>query len=94
MKGLSKKRILLVEVPYLFLVNIFDIINTFVEDNLIVVSITYIIIFSLIFGIGCYKFLNVLLFSYKFEDNKIIKGKIKKPEKVKNVDLAFDTIVF
>lgn len=80
-------------VPYLFLSSFFDIASAFILDNLVVVASISTMIFALIFGIGLYKFLNTLLYSYKFEDNKIIKGKIISPDKVKGINLAFDTIM-
>lgn len=79
--------------PYLFLNYFFDIVSTFISDNLTVIMVIPTMIFALIFGIGFYNFFNTLLYSYKFEDNKIIKGKIISPEKVKDTDLAFDTII-
>ena len=80
-------------VPYLFLSYFFDIASAFILDNLAVIMGISTMIFALIFGIGLYKFLNTLLCSYKFEDNKIIKGKIISPDKVNGIDLAFDTIM-
>ncbi len=84
---------LFVIVPYLFLSDFFDIVSAFILDNLGIVMVTYIIIFALIFGIGLYKFLITPLYSYKFEDNKIIKGRIINSEKIKGKDLAFDAIM-
>lgn len=84
---------LFAEVPYLCLCSIFDIESAFVLDNLSVILCAFTILFALIFGVGLYKFLNTLLYSYKFENNQIIKGKIINPEKVKGIDLAFDTIM-
>lgn len=82
---------LFVIIFHLMLCSILNVESTFISDNSILTASIPVVIFSIIFGIGFYKFLNMLLHSYKFEDNKIIKGRIINSDKVKGTDLAFDT---
>ncbi len=78
---------------HLILCYLFDVKSTFILDNLISVSIITVMIFALIFGIGLYKFFILLLHSYKFENNKIIKGKITKSGAINNKDLIIDAVM-
>lgn len=79
-------------IVHLMLCSILDIESTFISDSFFFEGFV-IIVFALISGIGLYKFLNPLLHSYKFEDNKIIKGRIIKQEKIKGINLALDTAI-
>ncbi len=83
----------LIEIPYLFLSSFFNIVSAFLLDNLVLTLTIPMVIFAFIFGIGLFKFLNTLLISYKFDENKIIKGRIINPKKVKDINLVFDTLV-
>lgn len=75
---------------HLMICSILDVESTFISDSFLFEGFI-IIVFALMAGIGLYKFINYLLHSYKFEDNKIIKGRIIKPKKIKGIDLALDT---
>ena len=72
--------------------SILNITSTFISENFWI-TILLILLFALIFGIGLYNFINSLLYSYKIEDNKIIKGKIMNVDKVKEIDLTLDTLI-
>lgn len=76
---------------HLMLCNILNVESTFISDNSELIGTIPVVIFGIIFGVGLYKFLNMLLYSYKIEDDKIIKGRIISSKRVKGADLAFDT---
>lgn len=66
-----------------------NLVSTFIQDNF-----TFIVFLPIIMYVGLsYQFLQWLMglmTSYKFEDGKIIKGRIQKADKVKGLDLAID----
>lgn len=74
-----------------FMCYFLELVSTFIQDNLI-----FIILLPIIMYIGLsYQFLlwlMSLMTSYKFEDGKIIKGKIQKADKVKGLNLAIDAV--
>lgn len=82
---------LLIFAFHLMLCSILNIESTFISDNFLFEAFV-IIFFSLMFGLGLYKFQNSLLHSYKFENNKIIKGRIINTSKIKDDNLILDTI--
>lgn len=72
-----------------FMCYFLNLVSTFIQDNF-----TFIVFIPIIMYVGLsYKFLQWLMglmTSYKFEDGKIIKGRIQKADKVKGLDLAID----
>lgn len=72
-----------------FMCYFLNLVSTFIQDNLI-----FIVFLPIIMYVGLsYQFLQWLMglmTSYKFEDGKIIKGRIQKANKVKGLDLAID----
>lgn len=72
-----------------FMCYLLELISTFIQDNLI-----FIILLPIIICIGLtYQFLQLimaLMTSYKFENGKIIKGRIQRGDKVKGLNLAID----
>lgn len=68
-----------------------NLVSTFIQDNFTFIVFIPIIMYS---GLS-YQFLQWLrglMTSYKFEDGKIIKGKIQKADKVKGLNLAIDAV--
>ena len=55
---------------------VLDIEYTFLYHYSIIIELALVLIFATIFGVGLTSFLNKLLYSYKLEGKKIIKGKI------------------
>lgn len=73
-----------------FMCSFLNLVSTFIQDN-----ITFIFFIPIIIFIGLsYQILQLLMnlmTSYKFEDGKIIKGRIQKAGNVKGLDLVIDT---
>lgn len=76
---------LLVIVTHILICNILSIESTLISDNILIL-ISIILVFGLIFGIGLYKYLYSQLISYKIENNTIIKGFITKTIKFNDND--------
>lgn len=70
---------------YAFMSSSLDLVG----DHLGIYIFTPAIVF-IILAYQFYQFIQSLLHSYKFKDNKIIKGKIQEVDKVKGTDLAID----
>lgn len=73
-----------------FMCYFLNLVSTWIQDHLI-----FIVLLPMIMFVGLsYQFLQwlmELMTSYKFEDGKIIKGRIQKANKVKGSNLAIDT---
>ncbi len=79
---------LFVYVFHLMICSVLNITSTFISDNATIIITLITLIFALMFGIGLFSFINGLMHSYKFEDGKIIKGRIMNADKVKGIDLT------
>lgn len=83
---------LFVCVFHLMICSILNITSTFISDNdFCMLSLEF--VFALMFGVGLFSFINSLMHSYKFEDNKLIKGRIMNADKVKGLDLTIDSLI-
>lgn len=74
-----------------FMCDFLELVSTFIQDNLLFIIFLPIIIYIVL----SYQFLQWLIglmTSYKFEDGKIIKGRIQKANNVKGLDLAVDAV--
>lgn len=81
--------ILVLAMFHTFMCNYLNLVSTFIQDNFIIFGLLPAIIFIVLsYKIG--QWLLALMCSYKFEDGKIIKGKIQKANKVKGLDLTID----
>lgn len=72
-----------------FMCYFLKLVSTFIQDNFII----FISLPGIMYAGLSYQFLQWsigLMTSYKFEDGKIIKGKIQEADKVKGLDLAID----
>ncbi len=74
---------------HLFLCSLFNVISTMLLDSIILSIIPIIFLIILVF-VKIFPFLNSLLYSYKFEENKIIKGKILSGAITNLNDLAIE----
>ena len=74
---------------HMMLCSVLDVVSTFISDN-IIVNILPIILFSIMFGVGILDFINTLFYSYKIEENKIIKGRIVNVDKINGSSLMVD----
>lgn len=63
-------------------VSVLNITSTFMSEHMILAGLVPIVCFALIFGIGLYHFLNSLLHSYEISNEKIVKGRIMRLNKV------------
>ena len=61
---------------YLLLYNILDLVNGFLFNNMVVIIIAIIITIIILTIFKLYMFLDMVLSSYKFENNQIVKGNI------------------
>lgn len=67
-----------------------NLVSTFIQDNFTIIVFLPIIIY-IVLSYQFFQWLTSLMTSYKFEEGKIIKGKIQKADKVNGVDLVIDT---
>lgn len=77
---------------HLMLCSLLNVVSTVTLDN-ITIFVGLILLFVVISMIKITKFLDTLMSSYKFEDNRIIKGKITNTNEVNGESLVLDTIV-
>ncbi|MCI8271903.1 MAG: hypothetical protein HFG16_06290 [Erysipelotrichaceae bacterium] len=83
----------LVVILHLMFSSIWNVEHTWISDHIIFAMLIPMIIFIAMFGTGLYRFFDMLLHSYKFEGDRIIKGKIIRPDKGKITELAADVAV-
>lgn len=83
----------LVMILHLMLSSIWNAEHTWISDHIIFVVLIPMIVFIVMFGTGLYRFFDMLLHSYKFEGDRIIKGKIVRPNKGKIAEFAADAAV-
>lgn len=76
----------------LMVCDLFNIVSTFLSDTY-VFFILIICFFAIIFGIGYFSFMNSLMYCYKFENGKLIKGKIMDVNKLKGIDLTLNSLM-
>lgn len=67
-----------------------NLVSTFIQDNFTIIVFLPIIIY-IVLSYQFFQWLTSLMTSYKFEEGKIIKGKIQKADKVNGIDLVIDT---
>lgn len=67
-----------------------NLVSTFIQDNFTIIVFLPIIIY-IVLSYQFFQWLTSLMTSYKFEEGKIIKGKIQKADNVNGVDLVIDT---
>lgn len=83
----------LVMILHLMLSSIWNVEHTWISDHIIFAMLIPMIVFIVMFGTGLYRFFDMLLHSYKFEGDRIIKGKIVRPNKGKIAEFAADAAV-
>ena len=67
-----------------------NLVSTFIQDNFTIIVFLPIIIY-IVLSYQFLQWLTSLMTSYKFEEGKIIKGKIQKADKINGIDLVIDT---
>lgn len=77
-------------VSHQMFVSVLNIMSTFMSDYMILAGLLPIMCFALMFGIGLYDFLHPLLHSYEISSEKIVKGRIMQPAKVKGLSIALE----
>lgn len=77
-------------VSHQMFVSILNITSTFMSDYMILAGLVPIMCFALMFGIGLFNFLNPLLHSYEISGEKIVKGRIMRPAKVKRLSVTLE----
>ena len=82
-----------VVVSHMMFVSIFNVISTFMSDNSVVVLPALVVAFAIVFGVGLYHFFNNMTFAYRFDNDKIVRGQLIRPEKIKGSSLALEGLL-
>ena len=70
-----------------------NLVSTFIQDNFTLIVLLPIIMY-IVLSYQFLQFILGLMTSYKFENGKIIKGRVQKANKVKGLDLVIDIAAF
>jgi len=77
-------------VSHQMLVSVFKLTGTFMSDHMALAGLVPIMGFAALFGVGLYAFIDPLLHAYEIDGEKIVKGRIVQPGKVKGGSLALE----
>ena len=72
------------------LVYVFNLTSTFISDNLVVIGTMPVVVFALIFGVGLHNFFSNMSYAYRFDEDKIVRGRLVSPGKIKGRSLALE----